>query len=64
MDRIDMRKGDREFSVTTTVKRDGVWYMGKEVLVTARDEGHARQQVESAGHVVNEHFPPRERRTR
>ncbi len=34
--------------------------MGTEILVTARDEGHAREQVKEAGHTVNEHFPPEE----
>lgn len=58
---IDIRKGKTEFEVTTTVKRDGVWYMGPTVLVTARDESHAREQVEKAGHVINEHFPPKQK---
>ena len=64
MSEIDMRKGNREFRVTTSVRRDGVDYMGPTVLVTARNEAHAREQVEKSGHTVNEYFPPEEIRKR
>lgn len=59
---IDLRPGTREFRVTTKVLRDGTWYMGPEVLLTARDSKHAEQVARDHGHHVNEHFPPQERK--
>lgn len=51
---VDLRKGDKEFRVSTS--RNG--YMGPDVLVTARDESHAKEIVTKAGHKPNPHFPP------
>jgi hypothetical protein len=59
---IDLTKGNREFVVTTTVTRDGVAYMGPQVLVTARDHKHAEQVAREAGHKPNPHFGPEERK--
>jgi hypothetical protein len=53
---IDLRKGDREFRVSTS--KNG--YMGPDILVTARDSEHAKQIVKEAGHKPNPHFPPEE----
>ena len=59
MSTIDLRQGSTDYEVTTSVKRDGVAYMGPTVLVTARDEEHARQIANENGHTVNEYFPPK-----
>lgn len=58
---IDLREGAREFSVPTSVVREGVAYMGPNVLVNARDEKHAIEKVEQAGHRRNTHFEVKER---
>jgi hypothetical protein len=61
---IDLRPGDNDFRVTTQVKRDNNWYMGPEVIVTARDEEHAKEIARSKGHEPNPHFPPEKIRKR
>lgn len=60
MSDIDLRKGDREFRVPTTVTRNGISYMGPDVLVTGRDVEHALEVVKQAGHTPNHYFPPKE----
>lgn len=59
---IDLRPGQKEFRVTTKVQRNGTWYMGPQVLLNARDAIHAEQVARDHGHVVNEYFPPEERK--
>lgn len=55
---IDLRPGTNDFRVTTVVTRGGTDYMGPEVIVTARDEEHAKQVAKQAGHRSNSYFPP------
>ena len=40
---INYTKGDKTFEVSTKVIREGVAYMGPDILVTARDIEHAKQ---------------------
>lgn len=58
MSEIDLRQGNKTFRVSTSVNREGIAYMGPDVIVTARDETHAKEQVKQAGHTPNPHFPP------
>lgn len=45
MKEIDLRLGNREFVVSTTVTRNGTAYMGPDVRVNARDAEHAKEVV-------------------
>ena len=56
----DLRPGTKDFRVTTKVERGGQWYMGDDVIVTARDESHAAEVAKQNGYVPNEHFPPQQ----
>lgn len=57
MNQIDLTKGDRTYVVPTKVVRFGIAFMGPDVKVTARDTGHAAEQVKAAGHELNSSFP-------
>ena len=58
MSEIDLRPGQHDYRVTTVVTRNNQRYMGPEVIVTARDEEHAKQVAAQHGHESNPHFPP------
>lgn len=58
MKEIDLRPGNREFVVSTTVNRNGTDYMGPDVRVNARDSEHAKEIVRQHGHKVNRYFEP------
>lgn len=62
---IDLRPGEHDFVVTTVVQGPNGKHderMGPEVIVTARDEEHAKQVAKEHGHKSNSYFPPKKLR--
>lgn len=57
---IDLTVPQREFRVPTTVKRNGVAYMGPEVRINAHNAEDAIRRIEQAGHTYNNNFRPDE----
>lgn len=58
MSEIDLTIPTSQYSVPTTVVRNGIGYMGPNVKINANNSQDAINRIEQAGYKYNNHFQP------